>query len=451
MIRLKTLAASAAAACFCAIALLPAQADVAVVKAAGVDAWLESDGTVPVAAIAFRIEGGAAFDPPALQGRARMAATLLTEGAGPYDAAAFKKKLADLSASIEIQATQDAVVGNLYALTDTIEEAAELLGLALTEPRFDPDPLERARASYISSLERMRSEPSRKAYRAWLETAFANHPYARSTRGLKSTLAVIQREDLTAFTQERFGRDRLIVAAAGDLTDAKLARVMELAFGSLPEVAEGGPADLPAVSLPEQPRRLLASMPAPQSTIVFGGPGIRRIDPDWRAATVLMQIMGGGFGARLMEEVREKRGLVYGIGADLNELDAVPIVIGTAATANSTVAETVAVVEAEWARMAKEGPTADELSDAKAYLTGSLPLALDSTTAIADTLLAMRRFDLPKDYLDQRASLIEAVTLQDVQRVSKRLFDTGRFMVAVAGAPEKLEGWKPTTVADDKE
>ena len=192
-------------------------------------------------------------------------------------------------------------------------------------------------------------------------------------------------------------------------------------------------------------------MPAPQSTIVFGGPGIRRIDPDWRAATVLMQIMGGGFGARLMEEVREKRGLVYGIGADLNELAAVPIVIGTAATANATVAETVAVVEAEWARMAKDGPTADELSDAKAYLTGSLPLALDSTTAIADTLLAMRRFDLPKDYLDQRASLIEAVTLQDVKRVSKRLFNTDRFMVAVAGAPEKLEGWKPTIVADDKE
>jgi zinc protease len=442
---------TAVAAVVCAIAILPAKAEVTVVEAAGVDAWLEADSTVPVAAISFRIEGGAAFDPPALQGRARLAASLLTEGAGPYDAAAFKKKLADLSASIEIQATQDAVVGNLYALTDTIDEAAKLLGLALTQPRFDPNPLERARASYISSLARGRSDPSRKAYRAWLETAFANHPYARSTRGRKSSLAIIQREDLMAFTKQRFGRDRLIIAAAGDLSVELLQQVMVSAFGDLPATAEGGPADLPAVSLPEQPLRLLAAMPSPQSTIVFGGPGIRRVDPDWRAATVLMQIMGGGFGARLMQEVREKRGLVYGISANLNELAAVPLVIGTTATANSTVAETVAVVEAEWARMGADGPTAEELADAKAYLTGSLPLALNSTNAIADVLLAMRRFDLPKDYLEQRASQIEAVTMEDVKRVSKRLFNTERFMVAVAGAPEKLEGWKPTTVTDDKE
>lgn len=448
--RLRRITGLIGAAIF-ALTLTPAAAKVEVVKAAGLSAWLEADATIPVAAIAFRIEGGAAFDPPALQGRARLAAALMTEGAGPYDAAAFKKKLADLSASIELQATQDAVVGTLYALTATIEPAAELLGLALTEPRFDTDPLERARAAYLSGLERQRASPARKAYRAWLETAFANHPYSRSTHGLKSTLTAIQQQDLNAFRKERFGRDRLLVAAAGDLTPEKLKRVMILAFGSLPEVAEGGQADLPPVSLPTQPLRLLAAMPAPQSTIVFGGPGIRRVDPDWRAATLLSQIMGGGFGARLMEEVREKRGLVYGISASLSELAAVPIIIGTAATANKSVAETVSVIEAEWKQMAENGPTAEELSDAKAYLTGSLPLALDSTTAIADTLLAMRRFDLPKDYLDRRAAEIESVSLADVKRVAKRLFDTSRFVVAVAGAPDKLEGWKPTTVADDKE
>ncbi|MGZ0188536.1 MAG: M16 family metallopeptidase, partial [Alphaproteobacteria bacterium] len=195
--------------------------------------------------------------------------------------------------------------------------------------------------------------------------------------------------------------------------------------------------------------RLLASMPAPQSTIVFGGPGIRRVDPDWRAAALLSQIMGGGFGARLMEEVREKRGLVYGISAGLTELDAAALILGSASTSNATVGETVEVMEAEWARMADKGPTAEELSDAKAYITGALPLALDSTTAIADALLSIRLNDLPKDYLDQRAALIEAVSLDDVQRVAKRLFNPNRLIVAVAGAPEALEGWRPITVADD--
>lgn len=424
-------------------------ADVVEVEAAGVTAWLAADPAVPVVAISFRMEGGAATDPAALQGRARLLADLLTEGAGDLDDSAFKKRLADLSASIRFSATQDGVSGSLYTLSENLAEAADLLGLALTAPRFDAAALERAKAAQIASLKSARERPSRRAYRAFLETAFANHPYARSVRGRIATLSKLTADDLSAFREQRFGRDRLLVAAAGDISEEALADAMQRAFGGLPEAAPGGPADLAPVALPESALRLLASLPAPQSTIVFGGPGIRRIDPDWRAATLLTRIMGGGFGARLMEEVRVKRGLVYGISAGLTELDAAALILGSASTDNATVAETVDVISTEWARMAAEGPTEQELADAKAYITGSLPLALDSTTAIADALLAIRQYDLPRDYLERRAALIEAVTIEDVRRVAARLFDPKRLMFAVAGAPEALEGWRPIEVKDN--
>ncbi len=424
-------------------------AEVQTVEVAGVTAWLSADRAVPVVAIAFRIEGGAATDPAALQGRARLLADLLTEGAGDLDASAFKKRLADLSATIEFDAGQDAISGSLYTLSANLAAAADLLGLALTAPRFDEDALKRAQARQIASLESAREQPARRAYRAFLETAFANHPYARSVRGRAATLAKISVDDLNAFRQRRFGRDRLLVAAAGDIDPARLRDALMRAFGGLPELAGGGPADLASTALPQQPLRLLAKMAAPQSTIVFGGPGVRRNDPDWRAATVLAEIMGGGFGARLMTEVREKRGLVYGISAGLSEMEASALILGSASTNNATVAETVAVIEAEWARMAADGPTEQELGDAKAYITGSLPLALDSTTAIADALLSIRFYDLPKDYLDRRAALIEAVTLADVRRVAKRLFDPARLMVAVAGAPDGLRDWRVVEIKDD--
>jgi len=423
--------------------------DVAEVHGGGVDAWLAADPAVPVVAISFRIDGGAATDPPALQGRARLLADLLTEGAGDLDASAFKTRLADLSASISFSASQDAISGSLYTLSANLPAAADLLGMALADPRFDDDALARVRAGQIAALESARERPARRAYRAFLEAAFANHPYARSVRGKVSTLEAITKEDLEAFRQQRFGRDRLLVAAAGDIDPARLADALDRAFGRLPERAPGGPADLAPVALPQQPLRLLAPLASPQSTIVFGGPGIRRIDADWRAATLLTEIMGGGFGARLMEEVREKRGLVYGISANLTELDASALILGSASTNNSTVAETVSVIEAEWARMAADGPTAEELANAKAYVTGSLPLALDSTTAIADALLSIRENDLPKDYLDRRAALIEAVTIEDARRVARRLFDPSRLMIAVGGAPEGLDGWRAVAVKDE--
>ncbi len=423
--------------------------EVQLVKGVNVDAWLAADPTVPVVAIAFRIEGGAAADPPELQGRTRLLADMLSEGAGEMDGPTFKARLADLSSSMSFTATQDAISGSIYTLSKNLREAAKILGLALTNPRLDPADLERVRTSHVTSLEQASQNPTHQAYRAFLSNAFQNHPYARSSRGRISTLKKITREDLLALHEERFGQDRLIVTAAGDVTANELKNIIDYAFGEIPKNAPGAPTDPPSVSSPQGPSRLLVKMPNPQSSIVFGGSGVRRNDPDWHATNLLAEIMGGSFGARLMEEVRVKRGLVYGIDVSNSELAEAALFLGSTSTENRTVKETISVIETEWAKMSAEGPTEKELADAKSFLIGSLPLALDSTTAIASALLSMRVNNLPTDYLERRNSQINSVTIADAKRVASRLFDPSKLTFAVAGSGEGLEQWNAVPRSDN--
>ena len=423
--------------------------EIVAVEKAKVDAWLASDSTIPVVSIAFRIRGGAATDPSDLQGRSRLLADLLTEGAGDMKGPSLKKRLADISTSISFNASQDAISGSLYTLSKNVKEAAELLGLILTTPRLDTSDLERVRAAHLASLKTVLESPSHQAYRAFLGAGFQSHPYARSARGNISTLEKITKDDLLALMKERFGRDRLLVAAAGDISPIDLENVIDLAFGRLPLNASGPAMGPQTVVWPRKSGRLAVRMETPQSTIVFGGSGLRREDKDWRTATLLSEIMGGSFGSRLMDQVRVKRGLVYGINLSNTELESAALLLGSTSTQNSTVEETLAVIEEEWAKMSLDGPTQKELDDAKSYFIGSLPLALDSTTAIAQTLLSMRVNNLPKNYLDHRNAEIDAITLKDAKRVASKLFDPNNLTFSVAGSAEGLDQWKAISKLDD--
>ncbi len=144
---------------------------------------------------------------------------------------------------------------------------------------------------------------------------------------------------------------------------------------------------------------------------------------------------GGGFNSRLFEEVREKRGLAYNVNSDLLPLDHAGLVLGRVATQNDRVKESLEVIRREWARMAKSGPTAEELTDTKAHLTGSYPLRFSSTANIAGTLLAIQLYNLGIDYVNEQNELIEAVTLADVRRVANELFQVDELTFVVVGRP----------------
>ena len=211
-----------------------------VISPGGIEAWLVEEHTVPIVSLRFAFRGGSALDPQGKEGLAEMVSGLLNEGAGDMDALAYQKALDDSAVRMSFEAGIDDFGGSLATLTETGDVAYRLLAMALREPRFDGDAVERVRAQLIAGLERAARSGNEVARRQWYAAAFAGHPYARPPGGTLAGVEAIGRDDLLAFTRARFGRDALTVGVAGDITAADLGRVLDLIFGDLPATAQPG-------------------------------------------------------------------------------------------------------------------------------------------------------------------------------------------------------------------
>jgi zinc protease len=400
-----------------------------VVSPGGIEAWLVQDHTLPIVTLELSFRGGAATDPAGKSGLATMTAALLDEGAGTLDSQAYQGREEDLASSIHFSAGADYVSGGVTTIRKSLPAAFELLRLALNEPRFDADAVARIRGDVIAETARRLENPNAIASRVWWHNAFVDNPYARPTDGTASDLAAIAEADLRQFVRDRFARDVLKIAVVGDIAPDELK--------ALPEVTARNGGVL-----------LLVKKPIPQSVAVFGQPGIKRDDPDWYAATIDNYILGGGgFASRLMSEIREKRGLAYGVSSYLIPLLHSGVVYGTVATQNDRVAESIALIRQQWQRMRDEGPTAEEIADAKTYLTGSFALQFGSTGSIAGIVLQLQQDGLGIDYLDRRNALLDGVTLEDARRVARRLYDPAALAFAVVGTPTKLTPTREVTAS----
>ena len=413
--------------------------------ASGVQAWLVEDHAVPVVTLRFSFPGGAALDPAGKGGTAAMVAGMLDEGAGPYDTVAYHRRLDDLAGQLRFSAGQDEFDGSLRSLKQNLSDTAELLRIALAEPLFVPEAIDRIRAEMLAALTRQAKNPRSLSGRLWMRDAFEDHPYGKNADGSESSVAAITRADLADFAATRFHRHGLLIGVVGDVTAAEAAALIDRVFGGLPigageaEIAEAKPIDDGAL--------ILSRTAVPQSVVTFGQIGPKRDDPQWYAAMVLNDILGGaGFRGRLMQEIREKRGLAYGVSTQLAPYRHAGLIVGSVATENGRVADTIALIRQEWQRMRDEGPTAAELEDAKTYLADSFPLSLDSTHHIAGLLVQLQIDRLGIDYLDRRAGLIGGVTLDEARAIAKQLYDPARLSFAVVGDPPDL---KPTRPARD--
>lgn len=441
MIRRLALALALAGALIGPVAAAPV---IQVTSPGGIEAWLIESHAAPLLSISFGFRGGVAEDPAGKGGLANFAMDLLDEGAGDLDSQAFQTALGDNAIELSFQAYRDSLDGSLKTLTDRREKAVEMLRAALLEPRFDPEPVERVRASLLSRMKRESVDPNAIGDRVLLATLFPGHPYGRPAHGTAESLGRLTIDDLRAFARQRLTRERLLVAVAGDVTPSELGPILDRAFGALP--ATGPSTPVADVAPSGSGRTILVPRPIPQTIMVMAGEGVARRDPDWYAAFVMNHILGGGgFSSRLMDEVREKRGLTYGVSSQLApSLHAALIYVG-ASTKNQNAGEALDLIRSEWRRMADGGVTEEELESAKAYLTGSLALRLTSTTAIAQTLLQLRFDGLPPDYLERREGYFAAVTRADVARVAKRLLDPARLLTVLVGRPDKVS---PTETMD---
>jgi zinc protease len=423
--------------------LLPAAAAQAleireVTSPGGIKAWLVEEHAVPLVAMSFSFGGGAATEPADRVGLTYFLAGMLDEGAGDLDAEAFRKRRDELSARISFQSSADHFSGSFQALTENRDKSFELLRLALTAPRFDSEPLERIRSQILLGLQDEKQDPEQIAFDDWRERIFLGHPYSHNSHGTEEGIRTVTAGDLRQRAAELFTRDKLLVAVVGDVDETTLGRLLDDTFGGLP--ATGKPLIVPEAVVAKGPSLHIVDRDIPQSVIQFGQLGILRSDPDFIAAYVMNDILGGsGFGSRLTDEIREKRGLTYSVYTDLYSLYHGAAMYGGAATRNDRAAETISLIKSELKRFATDGPTPAELDDAKTYLTGSYALRFDTSTKIAEQLLGIQEQDLGIDYVDKRNRLIEAITLEDIKRVARRLIDADALIITVVGKPEGLK------------
>ena len=320
---------------------LPARAAVKIeeVKTAqGITAWLIEDHTVPVVSMSAAFRGGAALDPADKRGLANFTVDLLDEGAGDLDSTAYQSKIEDLAAQLSFNASQDMISVRLRSLSTNLAPSFDMLRLALTQPRFDPEPVARVRADVLDSIANEKRQPASLASRLWWKTAFPDHPYGLSSRGTVESINAITPDDLHGFVRSRFGKDNLIVAVVGDVTPAQLKPLLDSTFGALPDHAT--PDTVPEATAATKGEVKVVNMPIPQSVVVFGQPGIKRNDPDWYAALLDLNILSaGGLTSRVALEVREQRGLAYSVSASLDPLQHAGVILGQVGSQNAHVAE----------------------------------------------------------------------------------------------------------------
>lgn len=416
----------------------------------GITAWLVEDHSVPVIAVELAFKNaGTAQDPIDKQGLVRMVSNTLDEGAGDLESQAFQQELTNHSITLRYGANRDALTGSLKTLSKYQDKAFDLLALSLLEPRFDPAPFDRMRAENLARIRKSLSDPEWLTARLFNDVYFGDHPYAKNSGGTLSTLPILTPGDARNFHARALAKDNLLIAVAGDITAQDLGEVLDNVFGGLPnksqtqKFAPFTPSDVDK----DTARIVLHPSDIPQTVIHIGQRAIDHMDPLYQAAQIMNFILGGsGFGSRLTEEVREKRGLTYGIYSYILTRDLDDLLMIQTSTENQNVAEVLEIIHTEISRLRDEPITEQTLKDAQTYLIGSLPLSLSSTNAIAGLMLSLQMDGLPMDYLERRREQIEQATIEDVRQVAQDMLSPDALTIVMTGAPD---GVTPDKVMED--
>ena len=406
-----------------------------VTSPSGITAWLVEDHSIPFTALEIRFRGGTSLDDPDKRGAIYLMTALLEEGAEDLDARGFAEAREALAASFGYDNTDDDVSVSAKFLTENRDEAIALLRSSIVAPRFDQDAVDRVRGQVLSGLSSDAKDPDDIAGNAFSAQLYRDHPYATSGKGTLESVAALTRDDMIAAHRAVFARDRVYVGAVGDITPEELGEIVDTLLVGLPET--GAPLPGPA-ELNIEGGISVTPFATPQSVAIFGHAGMKRDDPDFFAAMIATHILGGTGESRLMREVRVKRGLTYGVYTYLAPKDWAAVLVGRVASANDRVAEAIQVIGDEWAKIAEEGVTEEELDAAKTYLTGAYPLRFKGNGQIARILVGMQMQDLPIDYIPGRNDKVNAVTLDDVNRVATELFRPEDLHFIVVGTPDGL-------------
>lgn len=407
-------------------------ADVTVLPAPkGAKVWYVEDHTAPIIALVASFPAGSAYDPHGRSGLAAFAASLFGDGAGGLNSSAFAAALADHGIKLSVVPHRDDLCVTMVTLSSGAREAFHLLGLALAKPRFDADSMARARLRLRRDIAEGRQNTESVARRGFFSLYFGPYTYGRPVEGDAQGLDAVTTQDLHEFARAHWVRGGMNVAIAGDVDRAAVAALLRSAFGSLPLQEPEKPS--PPLSVGAPGVHLLA-MEGQDSTVVFGEPGMLPGDRAYLPGLLANYILGGSETSRLTEELREKRSLTYHITTALVPYRRAGLMLGEVSTTREDVQQALMDLREVMRKFVAEGPTDDELADAKAHMNEKIQLSSASYEGLATQLNELQRRGLPSDYLERRAGSINAVSADDVRQAASRLFDPKMLTVVVAGS-----------------
>lgn len=403
----------------------------------GVSVWLVEEPSIPILSLRMAWQAGRTNDPDGMEGLTGAMVYHMNEGAGDLDAQAYFKRMEELNMSFSCGTSNESTYCNASMLTDNASESFDMIALAFAAPRFDDGPFERYQREQEVSLQTRETNAQYLAGRARIEALYPDHPYARNTSA--ESLAAITQEAMRAQKDLLMVRDGMLVTAVGAISPEALAPLIDQAVSGLPEASETVAPENVSLA-PAADAAIIVELPQPQSLVTFAAPAMTREHPDFYTAVVLNYTFGGGgFESRLMKDLRVEKGLTYGVYTSVSAGDKLQLWRGGGQTKNESAGEFIAAVKANMTKMVEDGMTEQELADAKSYLTGSYPLGFDSNAKIAGNMMGVRLDGLPVDFFDKRNAMVEAVTLDDVNRVAREYLSPDKFTFVVVGEPEGLD------------
>jgi zinc protease len=392
---------------------------------------------LPMVSLHVAFDAGAARDPRDRNGLAMMVNGMLNEGTGELDADAIATAFESLGAEFSASNDRDMASATLRSLSDPklLEPAVDMLARLLREPSFPAAAFERERGRALLALRQASQSPGDVASKAFFAQLYERHPYALAAEGSEPGLKAITRDDLARFHARYYVGRNAVLAIVGDLSRGDAGRLAAQVLGGLP--AGEAPPPLPRVEdlVPHKSRaqRVIAH-PSSQTHILLGEAGISRNDPDYFPLLVGNYVLGGGgFVSRLMQAVRDQRGLSYSIYSYFYPLrEQGPFMVGLQ-TKNTQWREALAVTRQVLAKYIEQGPTEDELIAAKKNLSGGFPLRIDSNRKISEYLTVIGSYHLPLDYLDQFIPRVEAVTAEQVRDAFRRRIHPAHLVTVIVG------------------
>jgi len=394
---------------------------------------------VPVIRFRMVVRGGSVLDPEGMEGLAAMTTSLMREGTDTRSATDIANAIDFVGGSLSVAAGADYCAAGEEVLAKDVATGLDLFSDVILHPSFPDDEIDREVKQRLANLDGLKEDPSSIASIVFNRNVYGSHPYGRQTFGTKASLDAIKRKDLVDFYREVFVPENATLVAVGDFVPGEMIEKIKAAFGGWKK------GEKPAISVP-QPEKLpgkkivlVNKSDATQIQMVFGNIGINISNPDFFAVRVANTIFGGGFTSRLVDELRVKKSLTYGIGSGFSSsLYGGTYSISTF-TKNATVDQMIDGVLEEIRKYRTEGATAAELKKAQNYLAGSFARSLQSPEALASRLTDIELYGFPKDYLETYIQKLRAVSLEDVQRVVKKYFQVDDLLIVLVGPGKETE------------